>query len=82
VKACWLEIKKLNRRALQATVDTLQGRICGGVCEHQGLLGYDIVYRGNKVAKEHVAFLFSVEERTDLGNTACDAGKEEWDSEA
>lgn len=34
------------------------------------------------VAKEHTAFLFGVEERTDLGNTACDAGKEESGSEA
>jgi len=66
-----------NRRALQATVDTLQVRICGGACEHQGLLGYYSMYRGNKVAKEHAAFLFGVEERTDLGNTSCDAGKEE-----
>jgi hypothetical protein len=63
-------------------VDTLQVRICGGVCEHHGLLGYDSVYRGNKVAKEHAAFRFSAEERTDLGNRACDAGKEESGSEA
>jgi len=51
--------------------------VCGAVCEHQGLLGYDSVHRGNKLEKEHAAFLFSAEERTDLGNTACDAGKEE-----
>jgi len=58
-------------------VATLQVRISGGACEHQGLLGCDSVYRDDEVAKEHAAFLFSVEERTDLGNTACDAGKEE-----
>jgi hypothetical protein len=63
-------------------VDILHVRICGGVCDHRGLLGYDSVYRGNKVAKEQAAFLFSAEERTDLGNTTCDAGKEESGSEA
>ena len=56
-------------------MDTLQVRICGGAWEHHGVLGYDSVYRGSKVAKEHAAFLFSVEERTDLGNAARDAGK-------
>jgi len=35
-----------------------------------------------KCAKEQAAFLFSAEERTDLGNTVCDAGKEEMGSEA
>lgn len=33
--------------------------------------------RGNKVTKEHAAFLFSVEEGTDLENTTCDTGKEQ-----
>jgi hypothetical protein len=72
----------MNRRVLKDAVDTLQVRICGGAREHRGLLGYDSVYIGNKVAKEHAAFLFSAEERTDLGNTACNAGKEEKGSEA
>jgi hypothetical protein len=62
----------VNRGALQATVD-----ICGGVCEHRALLGYGSMYRGSRVSKEHAAFLFSAEEKTDLGNTACDAGNEE-----
>ena len=37
-----------NRRVLQVAADTLQVRICGGACEHHGLLEYDSAYRGNK----------------------------------